>query len=202
MDETLNRKRYLYGFVKNDFPDTPLTFVKGLIASLDKTELPVEPFTSYFQITVGENEENINKNFPEDPETGQGCGFLWGQLGHCYEIIHWASGGLYWGDELKEQKEKGVFNGPTEFTMNVWNKIDDHHYESVFDLTFQGVKWLDVGHADNQGASDCWGLAYFTYEKKVKNLDYKPMKCEIPSEIKYPILYIGKLLGKHAVLVE
>jgi len=192
------RHHWYHGFVRHKFPDTPYTFAKGLVAKLNNVEPPIEPYESYFGVMVSETEADIiNKQFVDRAEGG-GTGSLWGRLGKCYELIYWASGGLYWGNELKEQREKGSFNGPQEFTVNIWKEIDQYTFESVFDLTFQGVKWIDVAHAGSDGASDCWGTALFTYEKKLKNVSYQPMKCDIPTSIKYPSLYLGELMIEHA----
>lgn len=197
MDETLKKKRYLHGFITHKYPDTPFSFAKGLIAKLNNVEPPIQPYESYVQVAVALNEEDLDKRFQNEYSS------LWGQLGHCYDLIHWASGGLYWDNELKEQREKGSFNGPTEFTMHVWKEIDDHTYESLCDWTFQGVKWQNVYHMSyDSGASDCCGQAHFTFEKKVKNLDYKPMKADFPKEIKYPGLYLGRLMVEHAKPVQ
>jgi hypothetical protein len=183
-----------YGIVYNKYADTPLSFVKGLKAALNETSLPVEPFESYVRIFHSDKEEDIETYWVKD-----GKGSLWGQLGHCYELINWATNGLYWGDELKKANEEKTLKGPTEFTVHIWKQIDEYNLETVYDLTFKGVKWESVSHADNQGSSDCWGLARFTYTDKIKNENYQAMECHIPSETKYPMLYYGKLMPKFAV---
>lgn len=65
-------------------------------------------------------------------------------------------------------------------------------------LTFKGVKWLDATHASSDGASDCWGIVSFECEETVKNVSYTPMDCSIPTDVKYPSLYIGRLLFQYA----
>ena len=187
-----NDRPAYYGFVKHSFPDTPFTFTKGLIAKLKNEEPPVEPYETCFRVALERKLEHL-ENLGKDKTQVT----LWGQLGHCYEIINFASG-LYWEADLKNAKADNKFNGPSEFTMHIWHKIDDYNYESVSDITFKGVKWLDAAHAGSDGASDCWGIVSFECEETVKNVSYKPLVCEIPKDIKYPSLYIGRLLFEHS----
>jgi len=179
-------KKSYYGFVKGE--DTSM---KGLMALVNKEEPPVvETYFSVMPLDDLEKLESLGDRHPGIEKYGN----LWGQLGKCHQLINFASGGLYWGDDLK----KGVFNGPTEFTMHIWEKLNEHNYKAVSDLTYKGVKWVDVSHAGSDGASDCWGLASFAYEERIKNVCYKPMECKIPTDIKYPSFRIGELMMEHA----
>lgn len=74
------------------------------VAKLNNVEPPIEPYETYIGVTVAKNEEDILKHFRNTPEGGYGS--LWGRLGKCYDLIFWASGGLYWGNDLKEQRKK------------------------------------------------------------------------------------------------
>lgn len=191
------RENSYHGFVRNKFPDTPYTFAKGLIAKLNDVEPPVVPYETWIGVVWSQTEEQLQTHFRDCSDGGLGS--LWGRMGHCYELIYWATCGLYWDNELKEQKEKGFFNGPSEFTINVWKEIDAYNYESVYDLTFKGVKWISADHfGGGGGSSDCTGIASFTYEEKIKDVNYKPMECKIPTDIKYPSLYIGALMTEYA----
>lgn len=175
-----------YGFVKSGFKE-------GMLSLIGREPVIVE---TYFSVMPSDNLEKLESL--GDWYSIDNYATLWGQLGRCYQLINFASGGLYWDDDLK----KKVFNGPKEFTMHIWARLDEYNYKSISDLTFKGIKWLNVAHAGSDGASDCWGLASFTYEERIKNVCYKPMECKIPIDIEYPSFRIGELMMEHAKEIE
>lgn len=183
-----------FGFVRASFPDTPFSFVKGLLAHLNGGQLPVEPFESYVRVACGKDVDGVLAHFQG------GRGNLWGQLGRCYELIYWASGGKYWANELEEACQKGELRGPGSFEMEVWYRVDDHTWEYVGTWQFDGVRWESVRHGDDQGVSDCWGMAGFSYlSLRHKEGDYSGRVVKIPSSVKWPGLSIGRLLVEYGV---
>ena len=126
---------------------------------------------------------------------------MWGQLGHCGELITFASGGLYWGEALVgHNKEKFFPNGPQDFTVEVWKKLDPEgrHLKHLYDIIYRGVKWLHVYHAGNDGTSDCWGIAHCTYEERTR-VERNDEECLIPDSEQYPSLYITRLIEEHRI---
>lgn len=112
-------------------------------------------------------------------------GLLWGACFKCGEFLDWAE------------------NYPTEFTMYVWEQIDnEYNLKSLFDLTFQGVKFDNIRCSSNGGTSACSGICNIKYDKKIVNENYHPMICKIPEDVKYPNLEIGKLVYQYKNLVQ
>lgn len=134
---------------------------------------------------------NVNKL------SGLNCLMLHGQLGHCGDLITFATGGLYWEKELKKAHEAKVYNGPKEFTVENWEIVEEYHLKHVSDTLYTGVTWIYVNHFDvSGGAGDCSGYADFMYEKSYIT-ERNDEECIIPEDVQYPQLYISQLVEQH-----
>jgi hypothetical protein len=123
-------------------------------------------------------------------------GSMWGQCGHCGQVIGFATNGAIDTESLREAHKTGL-NGPREFVIEEWVPVDNpdiwkaRHWKKECEIQIKGVKWELAQHTLDD--SMCGGLVSFSYETK-SCMECGDWEAVIPEDKKYISLYISKLI--------